>query len=76
VGQYAAIHPEVKNLYPDQPFATEPVSFAVRQGDQKLLNFLNNGIEYLHATGFTEAAVRSYNASYWYEEQTQYAEIK
>jgi len=76
VGEYAKMHPEVQNLYPDRPFATVPTTLAARQGDSKLMGFLDNGLGYLGSTGFIEGAVKSYNASYWYKQDTQYKEIK
>jgi hypothetical protein len=48
----------------------------VRSRDQELLNFLDNGLEYLGSKGYIEAAVKSYNATYWYKADVQYAEVK
>lgn len=75
LGEYAKIHPEVRDLYPNAPFATDPTTFAVRQEDQKLLNFLDNGLSYLGSKGFIKSSAKAYNATYWYEAHTEYRDI-
>jgi len=76
IGEYVKLHPEVQDINGGKPFATEPATFAVRHGDLKLKNFLDNGLSYLESTGYTEAAVRKYNSTYWYKADVQYVEVR
>lgn len=62
VARYAREHPEVSGLFLDKPFSTSPVTFAVRQKDQELLNFLNNALGYLKATGFLDGTIKKYGS--------------
>ena len=48
----------------------------MRSDDQELKNFLDNGLDYLQSKGYVEAAVKKYNASYWYKADVQYVEVK
>ncbi|MFA6214836.1 MAG: hypothetical protein WC717_06210, partial [Candidatus Micrarchaeia archaeon] len=63
-------------LFPERPFSTEPATFATRKADQELLNFLDNGLEYMQSKGLIEASVKMYNASYWYKADIGYVEVK
>lgn len=66
VAEYVKIHPEVKDLFPDQPYSTTPITWAVRKSDQELLNFLNNGVDYLKSVGFLDATAKKYAPAGWY----------
>lgn len=75
VSEYVSKHSEVKNLFPDQPYSTTPISWAVRSDDQELLNFLNNAISYLKSTGFLDATAKKYNPSGWYGLKQEYTQL-
>jgi len=63
IGEYVKIHPEVKKLV-EEPYSATPVTWVVRPKDQQLLNFLNNAINYLEATGELDALAKKYNSSF------------
>ena len=70
VQEYVKKHPEVKALF-QTPYSTTPISWAVRKSDQKLLNFLENGINYLESTGELDAMAKKYNST-WYSLKKDY----
>ena len=72
IAGYVKIHPEVKDLFADQPYSTTPIVWAVRQNDQELLNFLNNGIDYLKSVGFLDATAKKYSPIGWYGLKQEY----
>jgi len=76
VSAYVKTHPEIKALFLDKPYSTKPVTWAVRHKDQQLLNFLNNGLEYLEATGFLGSTIRKYNPDGWYSIERDYLEYQ
>jgi ABC-type amino acid transport substrate-binding protein len=49
--QFAKANPKVKDLFAANPYNLTPVSWAVKKGDDKLLNFLNSSIEALDYQG-------------------------
>jgi len=73
IASYTKRHPEIKDLFPNKPFATTPASWAVRKEDQALLNFLDNALRYLKATGFLEATIKEYQPEGMYLEKTEYS---
>jgi len=70
VDGYAAKHSEVRKLF-TTPYATSPIAWATRTSDQKLLNFLNNSINYLESTGEFDALARKYGST-WYSIKNNY----
>src|SRR3989344_1511877 len=72
VSEYVKLHPEVKDLFADQPYSTTPIVWATRQNDQELLNFLNNGIDYLKSVGFLDATAKKYSPVGWYGLKQEY----
>jgi len=70
VDDYTKTHPEVRRVF-TEPYSTTPITWVVRPGDQKLLNFLNNAINYLEATGELDALSHKYQSS-WYTEKKEY----
>ncbi len=75
VAEYARLHPEVKDLFLDQPYLTTPNSMVVRKQDQQLLNFLDNALSYLKATGTLDGIVKGYNPSGWYSLKQEYVAL-
>lgn len=49
--QYAAVHPEVKDLLADNPYNLTPVGWSMRYGDPGWLLFINTAIDALESTG-------------------------
>jgi ABC-type amino acid transport substrate-binding protein len=49
--QFAKANPQVKDLFADKPYNLTPVSWAVRKGDNEMLNFLNSSIDTLDIQG-------------------------
>jgi ABC-type amino acid transport substrate-binding protein len=49
--KFAKANAQVKDLFADKPYNLTPVSWAVKKGDDKLLNFLNSSIEALDYQG-------------------------
>jgi ABC-type amino acid transport substrate-binding protein len=72
VVKYAREHPETKAIFVNPPYSTKPASWAVRSEDQKLLNFLNNAITYLEATGYLEKILKKYDSVGWYFAEVEY----
>ncbi len=75
VTAYVNEQPGVKDLFPEQPYSTTPISWAVRQGDQELLNFLDNGVEYLKVSGFLDATAQKYEPEGWYTLKQEYVAL-
>ena len=48
---FAQAHPEVLDLFADNPIDLTPICWAVKKGDQDFLNFINSAIKLLHSTG-------------------------
>jgi ABC-type amino acid transport substrate-binding protein len=49
--QFAKANPQVKDLFAKAPYNLTPVSWAVRKGDNEMLNFLNSSIDTLDIQG-------------------------
>tara|TARA_Y100000294_G_scaffold177696_1_gene204286 strand:- start:2790 stop:3638 length:849 start_codon:yes stop_codon:yes gene_type:complete len=65
----------VKDLFPNQPYSTTPITWSVRKGDQELLNFLDNAITYLKATGFLDSTTQKYEPEGWYTQKQEYVDL-
>lgn len=69
---YAKKHPEVKLLFDGKPYSTTPIVWATRKNDQKLLNFLDNGLDYLKAVGILDAIAKKYQPAGWFSLKQEY----
>ncbi|MBE9042341.1 amino acid ABC transporter substrate-binding protein [Oscillatoriales cyanobacterium LEGE 11467] len=49
--QFARANPQVKDLFADAPYNLTPISWAVRKGDDQMLNFFNSSLESLDYQG-------------------------
>jgi ABC-type amino acid transport substrate-binding protein len=49
--RYASQQPGVTDLFQDSPYNLLPISWAVKRGNQDLLNFLNTAIDFMLLTG-------------------------
>ncbi|MFH1053513.1 MAG: ABC transporter substrate-binding protein [Candidatus Woesearchaeota archaeon] len=72
VDGYVKEHPEVKKVFDGEPYSTTPIAWGVRTEDQELLNFLDNAIAYLKATGFLDATAEKYEPEGWYTLKQEY----
>lgn len=70
VDGYVQAHPEVKKIF-SKSYAFTPISWATRKTDQQLLNFLNNAINYLEASGDLDTLSKKYNST-WYTLKKEY----
>ena len=73
IKEYVEEHPEVKELF-TEPYSTTPITWAVRKQDQQLLNFLNNALDYLEATGELEALAKKYEST-WLMANKEYQDL-
>jgi ABC-type amino acid transport substrate-binding protein len=60
VRRYTPTHPEVVALFGGDTFNTLPLAWAVRRGDQNLLNFLNTAITFMLSSGRWEQYATKY----------------
>jgi polar amino acid transport system substrate-binding protein len=60
--QYANTHPEVIDLFADNPYNLTPVAWAVRYGDTDFLNFINTSISYMESIGKLAEFEKKYDA--------------
>jgi ABC-type amino acid transport substrate-binding protein len=52
VAQVVAMHPDkLVDLYGDRPFNLLPIAYALKDGNQDLLQFINTGLEWMDSTG-------------------------
>jgi len=75
VGAFVEEQAGVKDLFQNNPYSTTPISWSVRKGDQELLNFLDNALIYLKATGFLDATVAKYEPEGWYTLKQEYVAL-
>jgi ABC-type amino acid transport substrate-binding protein len=68
---YAKSHPEVINLFKDNPFGLNPVGWAVRQNDTAWLHFLEGSLQFLETQGALQQLENKYN-SHWLHEVKEY----
>jgi polar amino acid transport system substrate-binding protein len=60
VRRYTPTHPEVVALFGGDAFNTLPLAWAVRRGDQNLLNFMNTAITFMLSSGRWEQYALKY----------------
>jgi ABC-type amino acid transport substrate-binding protein len=61
--RFAAQQPSVTDLFADEPYNVLPISWAVKRGNQDVLNFLNVAIEFMLGTGRWERIAEKYGAT-------------
>lgn len=61
--RFAAQQPGVTDLFADEPYNVLPICWAVKRGNQDVLNFLNVGIEFMLGTGRWERIAEKYGAT-------------
>ena len=60
INQFVKQQPSVTNLFATNPYNFTPIAWAVRKGNQELLNTLNAGIDVLLSTGRWDELARKY----------------
>jgi ABC-type amino acid transport substrate-binding protein len=73
--RYAALHPEVVDLFADHPYNVLPISWAVRKGEPELLNFLNTAIDYLRVNGRLEQFATKYGPTGFFLVRQEYSPV-
>lgn len=58
--RYAAVHPEVTDLFAGHPYNVLPLAWSVKRGNEDLLNFMNTSIDFLLTTGRWEKMSEQY----------------
>jgi len=58
--RYAAVHPEVTDLFAGHPYNVLPLAWSVKRGNEDLLNFMNTSIDFLLTTGRWEKLSEKY----------------
>jgi len=67
---YAAQHPEVTDLFQNNPFSLNPVAWAVRQDDPRWLGFLQTSLQFLETQGIFSQLESKYGAHWLHQVQT------
>jgi ABC-type amino acid transport substrate-binding protein len=70
--RYAALHPEVVDLFAERPYNVLPIAWAVRKGEPELLSFINTAIDYLRVNGRLEQFAAKYGTSGFFLVRQQY----
>jgi ABC-type amino acid transport substrate-binding protein len=60
VRRYTKEHPEVKDMFRDNPYNLLPIAWTVKKGNTEMLNFMNTAIDYLLSTGRMERMSEAY----------------
>lgn len=71
INSFLIEQPDLRELNNGQPYTTTPISFAVRQQDQEMLNFLNNALDYLEVTGELDGIIGDYDSE-WFRIEKKY----
>jgi polar amino acid transport system substrate-binding protein len=69
--RYTDVHPEVVDLFAGHPYNVLPISWAIRRGNQDLVEFMNTAIEFLLTTGRWEAMAAPFGPSGRYVAEPQ-----
>ena len=68
VRRYTKEHPEVKDMFRDNPYNLLPIAWTVKKGNTEMLNFMNTAIDYLLSTGRMERMSEAYGPTGRYKE--------
>lgn len=64
VHQFVTEHPELQDLFADNPYNITPIAWAVRYEDQTLLTFINTALECLDTSGKIDEINKKYDANF------------
>jgi polar amino acid transport system substrate-binding protein len=68
--KYVSEHPEVKDLFANNPYNVTPICWAVRYGDNEWLNFINTAIDYMDSTGMLVKWEQKHDAHFLHKPYT------
>ena len=63
---FSAQNPQIRDVFASDPYDVSPMAWAVRPSDYRLLNFLNNSLEYLESTGKIQEWQQQYHAPWMF----------
>jgi polar amino acid transport system substrate-binding protein len=61
--RYVQAHPQLVNLFADNPYNLQPIGWALRPDDHELRQFFDTSLEWMRINGKTEEFVKKYPAS-------------
>jgi ABC-type amino acid transport substrate-binding protein len=61
--RYVQAHPQLVNLFEDNPYNLQPIAWALRKEDHELRQFLDTSLEWMRINGKIEEFVKKYPAS-------------
>lgn len=67
INLYAKAHPEVVDLFENNPFSLNPVGWAVRQDDVRWLHFIETALQFLDTQGTLRELEKKYDARWLHE---------
>jgi ABC-type amino acid transport substrate-binding protein len=73
--RYAAKHPEVVDLFAENPYNVLPIAWAIRKGDTQMLNFVNTVVDYLLINGKLQQFANKYGPSGRYQLKLSYEPV-
>jgi len=62
-GVFAAAQPGVISLFDKEPYNLLPINWSVKRGNQEVVEFMNNAIDFLMVTGRWEKMAEPYGPS-------------
>ncbi len=73
--RYAAKHPEVVDLFAENPYNVLPIAWAIRKGDTQMMNFVNTVVDYLLINGKLQQFANKYGPSGRYQLKLSYEPV-
>jgi len=67
IANFAKEHPETEVIFTEKPFNLSPDAYAVRHGDNNLLNFMNNSILTMQVNGIWNSIEKKYGATAFHQ---------
>jgi polar amino acid transport system substrate-binding protein len=61
--RFAAVQPGVVSLFDKEPYNLLPINWSVKRGNQEVVEFMNNAIDFLMVTGRWEKMAEPYGPS-------------
>lgn len=58
VHKFTLTHPGTMDVFAEHPWGVQPISWSVKPGEQRLLNFLNTSLSFLQSVGTLEEMMR------------------
>lgn len=74
--RYVQVHPQLVDLFADNPYNLQPIAWALRPDDHELRQFLDTSLEWMRINGKIEELVRNYPSSGRYVVKDTYRPIE